>query len=126
MSAIAWSPEARPVALPARPHLTLIEGGGGVPEAGGGLRLTARGRALLLLLATALVAAVVALTGVGGAGAVEPERTITVRPGETLSEIAARELPGMSVSEGIVAIQLANRMSTAQVGAGRDLVIPAS
>jgi hypothetical protein len=30
----------------------------------------------------------------------------------------------MSISEGILAIQLANAMSTAQVSAGQELVIP--
>jgi hypothetical protein len=127
MSAIAWGPaEAGPLATPTRPRLTVLEGGAGAVEPGDELRLTRRGRALLLLLAALVVAATVALTGVGGAGASQPAHTVTVQPGETLSEIAARELPGMSISNGIAAIQIANRMSTAQVGAGRELVIPRS
>jgi hypothetical protein len=32
----------------------------------------------------------------------------------------------MSIGEGILAIQLANQMSTAQVSAGQQLVIPRS
>ena len=32
----------------------------------------------------------------------------------------------MSISQGIVAIQIANQMSTAQVSAGQELVIPRS
>ena len=32
----------------------------------------------------------------------------------------------MSISEGVLAIQMANQMSTAQVSAGQELVIPRS
>ena len=79
----------------------------------------------MVLAALALV--VVALlggVGIRGAGAAEPTRTVTVAPGQTLSEVAAAELPELSISDGIVAIQLANRLSTAQVGAGQQLTIP--
>ena len=64
------------------------------------------------------------MVGLRGAGAAEPPRTVTVEAGQTLSEVAAAELPSMSISEGILAIQLANAMSTAQVSAGQQLVIP--
>ena len=53
-----------------------------------------------------------------------PAKTVTVAPGQTLSEVAAAELPELSISDGIVAIQLANRLSTAQVSAGQQLTIP--
>ncbi len=46
-------------------------------------------------------------------------------PGQTLSEIAAAQLPDLSVSNGIVAIQVANELNSAQVSAGQHLVIPA-
>ena len=64
--------------------------------------------------------------GMRGAGAAEPLPTVTVAPGQTLSEVALAELPEMSISEGILAIQMANKMSTAQVSAGQELVIPRS
>jgi hypothetical protein len=126
MSAIAWDPGETRLAAPVatRPHLTLVEGGEAA-EADPGLRLTARGRLVLFLLAAVVVVATAVLPGLRSAGAVEPEHTVTVRAGQTLSEIAAAELPALSISEGIVAIQLANRMSTAQISADQELVIPA-
>lgn len=132
MSAIAWDPTdlgpTRPV--PARrPRLVVLEGGatGGreARAAQPALRITRRGRLVLLVLATLALAAALGLRGLGGAGAVEPAHTVSVSPGQTLSEIAARELPSMSISDGIVAIQLANGLSTAQVRAGQQLVVPA-
>jgi LysM repeat protein len=127
MSAIAWGPAGtgRVGPVPGRPRLTVIEGGAGAAAADGGLRITRRGRLLLLLLAAAVVVATAVLPGLR-AGAAEPGHTVTVQSGQTLSEIAAAELPGMSISQGIVAIQLANELSTAQVGAGQELVIPRS
>ena len=89
------------------------------------VRITRRGRLALLGLALA-IAAVVGLMGMRGAGAAEPLPTVTVAPGQTLSEVALAELPEMSISEGILAIQIANQMSTAQVSAGQQLVIPRS
>ena len=49
---------------------------------------------------------------------------MTVSSGDTLSEIAARELPGLPIAEGVIEIQLANGLSTAQISAGQALVIP--
>ena len=128
MSAIAWSPAdaGHAPALPTRPRLTLIEGGAGSDPVGAGLRITARGRLVLLVLVALAFTAVVVLTGTGGAGAAVPERTVTVLPGQTLSEVAAAELPELSISEGIVALQLANSLNTAQVSAGQELVVPRS
>jgi hypothetical protein len=101
----------------------VLPGGAGQPAAP--VRITRRGRLALLGLVLA-IAATVALMGMGGAGAAEPLPTITVAPGQTLSEVALAELPQMSISEGILAIQIANQMSTAQVSAGQQLVIPRS
>ena len=64
--------------------------------------------------------------GMRGAGAAEPLQTVTVAPGQTLSEVALAELPELSISQGILAIQIANQLSTAQVSAGQQLVIPRS
>ena len=75
---------------------------------------------MLALVVVALLGGV----GIRGAGAAEPARTVTVGPGQTLSEVAAAELPDLSISDGIVAIQLANRLSTAQVSSGQQLTIP--
>ena len=128
MSALEWSPadigyagvRGAASAAPRRPPRRRRAG-----AAAGRVRITRRGRLALLALAVAL-AAVRRLVGMRGAGAAEPPRTVTVDAGQTLSEVALAELPEMSISEGILAIQLANEMSTAQVSAGQELVIPRS
>ena len=127
MSALAWDHTELGYAEPAlkRPHLVLVQGGARTAADAGGVRLTRRGRLALFLLVLA-VAAVLGLTGLRGAGASEPLRSVTVAPGQTLSQIALAELPTMSISQGIVAIQIANELSTAQVSAGQELVIPSS
>ena len=127
MSAAPWGrPEIGDAGSPAggRPHLVLLPGGAGQELSdGGGLRLTRRGRVVLGVLALVCVA-LLGGVGIRGAGAEEPARTVTVGPGQTLSDVAAAELPDLSISEGIVAIQLANRLSTAQVSSGQQLTIP--
>jgi hypothetical protein len=115
-----------------RPRLVLVPTG---PEAAGvaraaratqpPLRLTRFGRLVLALL----VAAVVAVLGVGLAGqlasATGEPRTVTVQSGQTLSGVAARELPELTTAEGVVELQVANSLSTTAVHAGQQLVIPA-
>ena len=126
MSALAWDPADlgyAGVSVPRRPHLVVLPGGGRQAAVTGGMSLTRRGRLALFALVVAL-AAVLGMVGLRGAGAAEPPRTVTVEAGQTLSEVAATELPSLSISEGILAIQLANAMSTAQVSAGQELVIP--
>jgi LysM repeat protein len=128
MSALAWDPTDLGYAgssAPRRPHLVVVSGAARTASDAGSVRLTRRGRLALLLLVLA-VAAVLSLTGLRGAGASEPLRSVTVAPGQTLSQIALAELPTMSISQGIVAIQMANDLSTAQVSAGQQLVIPGS
>ncbi len=127
MSAVAWDPAdlgyGGAVAA-RRPQLVVLSGGGeGGAAAGGALRITRRGRLALLALAVA-GAATFGLTGLTGAGAAQAPQVVTVAPGQTLSEIAASQLPDLSVGNGIVAIQLENRLSTAQVSVGQQLVIP--
>ena len=125
MSAVAWEP-LEGYAAPSRPRLVVLPGGAGAPavEETGGLRITRRGRLVLLALAVLALAAVLGFSTVGGASAGSAEHTVTVEAGQTLSEVAAAELPGLSISEGVLAIQLANGLSTAQVSAGQRLVVP--
>ena len=123
MSAVAWSPADLGFDTPhrgGRPHLVALPGG-----AGDAVGVTRRGRLALLALVVVLAAAL-GMVGLRGAGAAQEPRLLTVQPGQTLSEIAARELPSMSIDNGIVAIQIANRLSTAQISAGQELVIPRS
>ena len=131
MGAVAWDPayvggahSGYAGGAPRRPHLVVLAGGGeGGAAASGGVHVTRRGRLALLALVVAM-AAVLGMVGLRGAGAAEPLQLVTVDAGQTLSEVAAVELPELSISEGILAIQLANSMSTAQVSAGQQLVIP--
>lgn len=125
MSAVAWEP-LEGYAVPSRPRLVVLPGGADAPaaEATDGLRITRRGRLVLLALAVLVLASVLGFSSVGGAGASSAEHTVTVDAGQTLSEIAAAELPSMSIAQGVLAIQLANDLSTADVSAGQRLVVP--
>jgi len=114
-----------------RAHLVLVPTGPDVVRARRAarateppLRLTRLGR----LVVAVIIATAIAVLGVGLAGqlatASSAPRAVTVVAGDTLSEIAARELPGLPIAEGVIEIQLANGLSTAQISAGQALVIP--
>ena len=128
----------RPAPLGQRPTLTLVQGGLGsdardsgaraVPGLQGRLRLTRRGRMLLAGFVAALALAISLVAGGAFASASAPSsgpRTITVQPGDTLSQIAAREMPGMPIGNAVVDLQVANQLTNAGVTAGDTLVIPA-
>jgi LysM repeat protein len=90
------------------------------------LRLSRRGR----VVRTAVVAAVAVALGwtvlsTVAAGAAPPVHTVTVESGQTLSSIAARELPGLPVRDGVAQIQLANGLNSSDVHVGQVLQIPA-
>ncbi len=136
MSAVVWetprsghAAPARPErAAPARPHLVLVPTGPGAGElTPSGLRLTRRGWVVLTLvmLAAAAVIGLVVLPGSGASGAgAAPVQTITVRPGQTLTQIAADELPGLPAGQAITAIRVANELNTTSISVGQTLVIP--
>jgi hypothetical protein len=94
-------------------------------------RLTRRGR--LLLTAVVLLALVVAAVLLSGgaparagtdrAPAAAGER-VTVRPGETLWQIAERVAPGSDPRETVARILDLNGLQTAQVQAGTALRLP--
>ena len=111
-----------------RPQLVLVPTGRDVVRAARAaqppLRLTRFGRLVVTLLVTAvLVALGLGLAGQLASAAVAP-RSITVQTGQTLSGIAARELPDLPVSEGVVELQLANSLSSSMIHAGQRLVVP--
>ena len=95
------------------------------------VRLTRRGRLLasLLVLLLAVAAAVLltggatALAGSGGGSAPVAER-VTVRPGETLWQIAERTAPGTDPRETVQRILDLNGLQTSQVRAGTALQLP--
>lgn len=90
------------------------------------LRLTRRGRLTLTLASTSVAAALVAtMSGLVPAFGEAPAREVVVRPGQTLSQIAATELPGLPLDRAIVQIQLANQLNTVHVQAGQRLQITA-
>ncbi len=129
MSAAVWDPAGLSL-VPQPRHLTLVPTRTTV---GGraGLRLTRWGRLAitLTLLVVVLSVAATAVVRVGAlgssAGATSIQSIQTVRPGQTLSEIAARELPAMTVREGVARILLANNLSSSEIHAGQTLAIPA-
>jgi hypothetical protein len=107
----------------ARPQLRLVAPGerAFVPET----RISRRGRLLITLVvsAAALTVAIGFATSVNAA-APQIDHATTVFAGQTLSEVAAAQLPGLSINEAVAAIQLANEMNTSQVHAGQSLLIP--
>jgi len=138
-AAVAWDLNGAPVqipgsvpgraARPVRPRLVLVPTGDAVPAtAPGRLRLTRLGRlAVTLTVAAALLAfATLALASRGGAApATVADHAVTVTQGETLSEIAVRELPGVPVTNAVAELQLANNLPSNHVHAGQVLVVPA-
>jgi LysM repeat protein len=74
---------------------------------------------LLVLLAVAALAVGLAARTSHGAG---PERTIVVRPGDTLWAIAARTYPG-DVREGVWRLEQRNGLVGATIVPGQHLVV---
>ncbi|MEP6649843.1 MAG: LysM peptidoglycan-binding domain-containing protein [Lapillicoccus sp.] len=111
---------------PSRPRLRVVPTGPDVQAAGRPARISRRGRLVRTAAVLAVTAALgwTALTAVT-AGAMVPPHTVTVVAGQTLSAIAARELPDLPVREGVARIQLANGLSSSDVHAGQVLRIPA-
>jgi LysM domain len=126
-AALALDPVALPERSlqPSRPALRLVPTGPDVTVPHRAVRLSRRGRLVRTTGAVALAVAlgwtvVTSLT----AGALAPAHSVTVETGQTLSSIAARELPDLPVGEGVARIQLANGLSSSDVHAGQVLKIP--
>jgi LysM repeat protein len=122
-AAVAWDLSSR--GQSARPQLRLVPTGRDVRPAH--LRLNRRGRLAVTLV---VAAAVLALTVVvaAGSGAAEPvvQGTTTVTAGQTLSEVAAQQLPGLPVGDGVARLQLVNHLTSTQIHAGQILLLPAA
>jgi hypothetical protein len=88
-------------------------------------RISRRGRLVITLtvVAAALTLGVLLATSVM-ASAPQIDHATTVSAGQTLSEVAAVQLPGLPINEGVARIQLANGLNTSQVHAGQSLLIP--
>ena len=119
---------AVPRSVPRRapqPRLVLVPTGESVREVlQPALRVTRAGRLVLssAIVFAALVVAFFAFTG--GAAASAPAETVTVQQGQTLSQIAAEHLSGVSIATGVAELQAANELPSAQVQAGQSIVIP--
>jgi hypothetical protein len=121
----------KPVRMPSRslrpppgvPEVPAREPGSGWHQT---IRLTRRGRLTFAMMATVAVVmlAVVLATVVYAAGP-QIDHTTTVSAGQTLSEVAATQLPSLTINNAVARIQLANGMNTLQVHAGQLLLIPA-
>lgn len=83
----------------------------------------ARRRAVLAVGVVVLLAVTIAGLSAARAGAAGPH-LVTVRAGQTLSEIAAHELPDLPIGTAVAEIQIANRLNTSHVHAGQELLIP--
>lgn len=124
-AAVAWELPPTP-GIPsraARTQLRLV--GPGERAAVPATRLTRRGQLLItLVVCAAAVALAVGLASFVSASGVEIDHATTVFAGQTLSEVAAAQLPGLSINEAVARIQLANNLNTLQVQAGQSLLIP--
>jgi hypothetical protein len=92
----------------------------------GASRLTKRGRFVVALM-TALAVAGLALVLAGSvdASGLQVDHATTVSAGQTLSEIAAHQLPSLPIGDAVARIQLVNDLSSSQVHEGQALLIPA-
>jgi len=109
---------------PIRPALHLVPTGADVQITRAGLRLTGSGRLAMAFLLAAVAVLLVSGLARASASATAGPRVVTVQAGQTLSHIAARELPDMPIGTAVAEIQLANQLNTAHVHAGQQLVIP--
>jgi hypothetical protein len=128
-AAVAWDVAPAPVRVPARPvrpQLTSVPCGDALVERPAApLRLTRAGR---LVITTTVLVALVALALAlfsGGASATVIDHSTTVQQGQTLSEVAATQLPGLPIADAVARIQVANDLTSSEVHAGQTLLIPA-
>lgn len=91
------------------------------------LRLTQRGRLTRTLVGFAALC-LLALLAVARLTAPAPlvaDHATTVLPGQTLSDIAAEQLPTRPVAEGVQVLRELNQMSSSTVVAGQSILLPA-
>ncbi|MDQ2782532.1 MAG: LysM peptidoglycan-binding domain-containing protein [Actinomycetota bacterium] len=128
-AALAWDVESlggleAPI-VHGRPRLQLVPTGSEVvAPALVPVRMTRAGRLVRTVVVTSIALAITwTLLGALSAAAAG-HHIATVVPGQTLSQIAARELPALPIREGVAQIQLANGLSSSEIHAGQVLQIP--
>lgn len=130
-AAVSWEPGLAPVPSPSsraiHPRLRLVGPDERVAApARPRTRLTRRGRLLVTLtVAAATLSVTFMLTTSVSAVGPQIDHATTVSAGQTLSDVAAAQLPRLPVAEAMARLQLANGLNTSQVHAGQSLLIPA-
>ena len=133
MSAMTWTDCVPRAARPARPALPVRVGrpAGQSERVAVAVRLTRRGRLVVLALLFGLLLGIVVLAMApaaatsGRGGNVLAER-VTVQPGDTLWAIAARVRPDADPRATIARIKDMNGLTSGAAQAGRVLLVPAS
>lgn len=128
-AAVAWGDTTAPARLPGRPRLHLVPTGDAVSaRAPRRLRFTRRGR-LAMTITVAVLVAVAAFSAWSSLASAAPNgmpaHVVKVESGDTLSEIAAREMPGMRTDDAVLRLVAANHLQNDQVMTGQTLVVPA-
>jgi hypothetical protein len=128
-AAVAWDVAPAPLRVPgrpARPHLVSVPcGRDAVAAPTAPVRITRAGRlAITSVVLVVLVAAAIAMFS-GGASATVIDHSTTVQAGQTLSQIATQQLPGLPVADAVARIQIANDLTSSDIHAGQSLLIPA-
>jgi hypothetical protein len=128
-AAVDWELAPSPRRMPsrtARPQLRLVgpEERASVPALG----LTRRGRLLVMVLmaAAGLSLTVVLTTPSMSSAPPQIDHATTVAVGQTLSDVAAAQLPNLPINEAVARVQLVNGLNTTQVHVGQSLLIPAT
>lgn len=95
------------------------------------LRITARGRAVLLTLVAAPLVALALFFGLNGGGAVATQEPtvdtftyVTVESGQSLWDIAAEVAPSADPREFVADVAALNQLDSAQLQPGQLLAIP--
>jgi len=98
-------------------------------QAWNGLHLTARGRAVLMLLSAVFLLGVVLLSGAisaeaGTQSAGPATASIVVERGQSLWQIATRIAPGADPREVVTTIRELNGLGDTTIVAGQSIVVP--
>lgn len=128
MSSIAMTPMTRPAFAESRPldRPSVAGRAAGKPR----LRMTARGRAVLLTVLALPLALGIALGVLNGGGATATDETVaplefvTVQPGETLWGLASEIAPASDPRDVIADLVEFNRLPSSAVPAGIQLAVP--
>ncbi len=120
-------PSARPVARRSRASMPAQQRARRAPRSE--LRLTRRGRVVVVAAALLVLLAVALFAGAGSVatqrpGTPEPTRTVMVGPGDTLWGIAAEIAPAGEVRSMVDRIERLNALDSAMVQAGQRLQVP--